>query len=172
MSEAHFSKFEAINTGEFSTLSVLEDGAWGRLFDFRVLVTLANYFKPYRLKSGQTLFEQGDGAGFVCLIASGTIEVFKEDTSGQLKKLINMKAGKTLGEMSLIDGEPRSATCRAGKEAEVLILDEARFEALKEAHPQVALALVTSLAKEISRRLRRTTGTLLASPVESDHLLF
>ena len=172
MSSVHFSKFEALNSGEFSTLQVLEDGAWGRLFEFQDLLTLANYFKPYRLTSGQTLFEQGDDQGFVCLIASGTVEVFKEDTTGVLKKLINMRAGKTLGEMSLIDGERRSATCRAGKDTEVLILDVERYDALREAHPQVALALVTSLAKDISRRLRRTTGTLLASTIESDPLLF
>ncbi len=172
MSGSYCNKFEALNSGEFNTLSVLEDGAWGRSFEFKELLILANYFKPYRLMSGQVLFEQGDRFAFLCLIASGTVEVFKEGTQGELRKLINMKAGKTLGEMSLIDGESRSATCRAGKEAKVLILDSERFEALKEDHPHVALSLVTSLAKDISRRLRKTTGTLLSIHIEADPLLF
>ena len=74
--------------------------------------------------------------------------------------------------MSLVDQEPRSATCRAAKTTEVLILDEEGMEKLKESNPLVALALVTNLAKEISRRLRKTTGTLLRADGHSDPVMF
>ena len=74
--------------------------------------------------------------------------------------------------MSLLDKEPRSATCKAARDTDVLILDEEALEKLKASNPLVALALVTNLAKEISRRLRKTTGTLLRADGTTDPVMF
>ena len=172
MSEAHFSKFEQVDAAEASILTELEDSTWGDVFNFQEIMILAKHMSAYHLPAGAVLFKEGDRVPFLCLVYKGQVDVTKEDDDGTEKRLIAIRKGRTLGEMSLLDQEPRSATCRAARDTDVLILDEEALEKLKQTNPLVALALVTNLAKEISRRLRKTTGTLLRADGKSDPLLF
>jgi len=172
MTESHFTRFEKISATDSGVLASLEDGPWGRIYDFDEILILAKHMVAYRLPVGSVLFEQGDRLSFVCFVVSGAVEVFKEGADGQEKKVIVIKGGKSLGEMSLVDHEPRSATCRAAQETDVLILDAAALEALEESHPHVALSFIRYLAMEISRRLRKTTGTLMRAGVKADPLMF
>ena len=172
MSESHFSRFQQIDAAESSILTELEDSSWGKLFTFQEIMVLAKHMSAYRLPAGSSLFREGDRVPFLCLVYSGQVDVFKEDDDGTEKRLISIRKGKTLGEMSLLDQEPRSATCKAARETDVLILDEEALEKLKESNPLVALALVTTLAKEISRRLRKTTGTLVRADGTTDPVMF
>jgi CRP-like cAMP-binding protein len=171
VSGPHFPEFEKISATDTGVLACLEKGPWGLIYDFEEILILAKHMVAYRLPAGSVLFEQGDRMSFVCFVISGSVEVFKEDSAGQEKKIIVIKSGKSLGEMSLVDHEPRSATCRAAQETEVLILDAAALEALEKSHPHVALSFVRYLAMEISRRLRKTTGTLLRTGSEADPLM-
>ena len=171
MADAHFSRFQQIDAAEASILTELEDSSWGRLFSFQEIMVLAKHMTAYRLAPGGTLFKEGDRAPFLCLVYAGQVDVFKEDGEGDQKWLISIGKGKTLGEMSLIDKEPRSATCRAKMETDVLILDEEALATLSSSNPLVALSLVSNLAKEISRRLRKTTGTLLKNREAPDPVM-
>ena len=172
MSDDHFNRFEKIEATEPSVLNELEDGPWGSIFEFEEILVLAKHMSAYRLKKGHTLFKQGDRLPFVCFVVKGAVSVYKEDALGDIKKLIDLRSGKTLGEMSLIDGEPRSATCKALVDTDVLILDQEGLEKLEARYPHVALALMSSLAKDISRRLRKTTGTLLNASGDADPIMF
>ena len=69
---------------------------------------------------------------------------------------VELAAGDFFGEMALIDGERRSATVTTLSEVLVLTVPRARFLALLEAEPKVALALMETL----TRRLRDTQGAL------------
>jgi CRP-like cAMP-binding protein len=171
MSSIHLGKFEKMNGTEPSVLARLEEGPWGSVYNFQEILILAKHMVGYRLPKGSLLFEQGDRANFVCFVLSGCVEVYKEDADGQEKKLIAIKAGKSLGEMSLVDKEPRSATCRALQDTEVLILDAEGLALIEEKYPHVALSFIRYLAVEISRRLRRTTGTLVRVGMDKDPLM-
>ena len=65
-----------------------------------------------------------------------------------------LKAGDVVGEMSLIDIQPRSATARAIGAATVYVLDLAEIGKLYSRDPETYALLVLNIAREISRRLR------------------
>jgi CRP/FNR family cyclic AMP-dependent transcriptional regulator len=171
MSSSHLGRFEKMNATDPSVLTRLEEGPWGNIYNFQDIQILAKHMVGYRLPKGGLLFEQGDRASFVCFVLSGSIEVFKEDANGREQSLIEIKAGKSLGEMSLVDKEPRSATCRALKDTEVLILDAEGLALIEDNYPHVALSFVRYLAVSISRRLRRTTGALISVGMDNDPLM-
>ena len=66
--------------------------------------------------------------------------------------------------MSLIDGEPRSASAVAATDASLLVMTAANFAALNETLPGIGLILALKIAKQMSQYLRLTSGRLI------DHL--
>jgi signal-transduction protein with cAMP-binding, CBS, and nucleotidyltransferase domain len=89
------------------------------------------------------------------------VEIVKEDSAGGKKTLATIGPGKTFGEMSLIDGEPRSATALALDDSKVVILTEENFHRLTYRHPRLGVALLLKLATLMSQRLRRTSIMLV-----------
>jgi CRP/FNR family transcriptional regulator, cyclic AMP receptor protein len=65
-----------------------------------------------------------------------------------------------VGEMSLIDIQPRSATVRAVAPSVLLRLEHSEIGKLYRSHPEVYTLLVLNIAREISRRLRRADQVL------------
>jgi CRP-like cAMP-binding protein len=64
----------------------------------------------------------------------------------------------------LIDDEPRSATARVTRPAELLVLTKESFERMSREHPRLALQFTFTIARLLSRRLRLASGMLV------DHL--
>ncbi len=69
--------------------------------------------------------------------------------------------GRSIGEMSLIDREPRSASCKVIESATVLLLTREQFEKLSVEHASIALKLLMRITRLMSRRLRMTSGQLV-----------
>ncbi len=67
----------------------------------------------YRAPLGTEIIREGDDGDFMVLILEGSVEIVKKDIRGQAQIMGTAGPGKTLGEMSLIDGEPRFASCVA-----------------------------------------------------------
>ena len=65
-------------------------------------------------------------------------------------------AGEFVGEMALFDRRPRSATIRAESETHLLVLNRAAVQALMNASPGAAAALMRALSEEFIARLRRS----------------
>src|SRR5204863_9133117 len=95
---------------------------------------------------GQILVREGDAAGGVFRLLRGTVDVIRE-LDGLTILLGKVGAGQCLGEMSVIENQPRSATGRAASEAEAEILTPAEF--LDE------MASSPPAARESIRRLRQ-----------------
>jgi CRP-like cAMP-binding protein len=74
------------------------------------------------------------------------------------KKVTTLGPGKTIGEMSIIDGEPRSASAVAASEAMLLVMTENTFNELKHALPGITVSLVLKIAKQMSQYLPQTSG--------------
>lgn len=77
----------------------------------------------YRAPSGTEIIRDGEMGDFMFLILDGSVEITKQDAHGQLQAISTAGPGKTLGEMSLIDGEPRFASCMALTAIEFAVLD-------------------------------------------------
>jgi CRP/FNR family cyclic AMP-dependent transcriptional regulator len=111
-----------------------------------------------RVKAGRTIFvmgEPGDGCYFV---DKGLLKVSVLSASGSERILAIMGSGNLVGEMSMLDEGPRSATVECVKDAELRFIRRADFQAFAEVHPEVYKHLVSLLAQ----RLRATNGAIAA----------
>lgn len=110
---------------------------------------------------GEPVCVQGEPGDCLYVIQSGTLVVVRED-SGTETELAELKAGDILGEMSIFDKQPRSATVRAKGKAQVLTLDKRGFLRRVHEDPSLAFRILESMSHRIRtlndevERLRRT----------------
>ena len=103
------------------------------------------------------IVREGEQPDELFIIASGAVCVVCRDQHGRQRVLANLQAGQWFGEMSLITGEPASATVQAQGEVEVWALPRDVFAAVAEASP----LLMERLCKVLVERLRETNARCL-----------
>ncbi len=134
---------------------------WTRKFSWAQLLALGTYFRRYDIAAGAPLFHEGDRDNFLAIVIEGRLEIRKADADGIARVLASPGRGKMVGEMSLLDGEGRSASAVAASATTLLILSPDHFERLKLEHPPLALELAVVIARNIAQLARQTTGTLV-----------
>ena len=124
--------------------------------------TLSKYVQAYRVPPAGAIFSEGEAGDFLCFLLAGRVSILKEDHDGVSQVVATIAAGRSLGEMAVIDGEKRSASCVAGQE-EVLVamLTRHRFDELVHAFPVLGVKLLQRVARLLSQRLRLTSGQLV-----------
>lgn len=142
----------------------LDQLGWGRHFSWAQLRCLASYLQRYGLAPGLALFREGDHDAFLAIVCSGALEIRKHDFGEQARRVVQVGAGKMVGEMSILDGGARSATAVAAEPTDLLVLTRQDFHQLGRDHPALGLELTLAIATAIAQLLRQTTGTLV------DHL--
>ncbi|HEY6284346.1 MAG TPA: patatin-like phospholipase family protein [Ktedonobacteraceae bacterium] len=114
--------------------------------------------KPATYESGTCILESGVWHGLLYIIASGTVSVFLQEDTGNGARIAQLGPGECFGEMSLITGEPPSATVRADEDITVWALPEADFLTLIRTCP----TLLQNINSILSRRLARTNRQILS----------
>lgn len=104
-----------------------------------------------RFKRGENIVEQGKISGTLFMILSGKARVLSQDARGREVIMATIEVGDCIGEMSLIDGQPHSATVRAEVQTDVLTLNRETF--LRCLHENAAMA--DAVMRGLVRRLRR-----------------
>jgi CRP-like cAMP-binding protein len=100
---------------------------------------------------GGVLVTQGDpGAGFF-ILTRGKVSITQRQPDGTAREVSILKAGDTLGDMSLLDELPRSSTATAVEHTTALVLPSWEFRAVLREEPEIVLKLLAVL----SRRLRQ-----------------
>ena len=94
------------------------------------------------------------------VVCQGELEIAKRGSHGAPVRLAVLHPGDCVGEMSLIDIQPRSATVRALTRAVLFRINHRDIGRLYQSNPEVYLLLVMNIAREISRRLRRADQVL------------
>jgi CRP/FNR family transcriptional regulator, cyclic AMP receptor protein len=112
---------------------------------------LAAACRSRRFKRGEILFHEGDPANALLLLLSGQVKILRVNDDGEERILHVLGPGEYLGELSLVDGAPRSATAQALEPVEALALHREDFLALIERHPSAALAVMSGLAGMVRR---------------------
>jgi CRP-like cAMP-binding protein/cytochrome c-type biogenesis protein CcmH/NrfG len=119
------------------------------------LITLAAFSKEKRYASGASLFQEGDEGSEMYIILEGRVMISKFIPGAGEEALAILGRGDFFGEMSLIDGEPRSADARAyNGPLTVLALDQSTVHEVISMDPHAALEFMQLLCRLITNRLR------------------
>jgi hypothetical protein len=114
-----------------------------------ILEALAQKVSRRALAAGETLFHVGDEGDALYVIDNGWVKITRQDDVGNELVLNRCGPGEAIGEMSLLDQEPRSAGVVAISDAEVLELKRDGFFGLLEQRPDVAMVLIRSMSSRL-----------------------
>ena len=109
-----------------------------------------------RWSAGTVIFQRGDEGNYMILLTEGRIKVSLFTTHGKELSLRHFEPGSLIGEMSVLDGEPRSADAAAAVASEGYVIGKKEFRAFMARNSAAADAVVNFLCK----RLRETNQTL------------
>jgi CRP/FNR family transcriptional regulator, cyclic AMP receptor protein len=125
------------------------------------VLLLAQFMEVYRAAPGAEVIREGDGGDFMLMLLEGRIEVHKRDRWNTQQLLAAVESGRTLGEMSMIDGEPRFATCIAVEPSLIAVLDRESLARIIVEQPLLGAKVLMELVLMLSQRLRATSQRLL-----------
>ena len=122
---------------------------------------LSHFMGVYRAQPGVEILREGEGGDFMLMLIEGRVEVQKRDRWNASQLIAVVEAGKTLGEMSMIDGEARFATCVAGERTLIAVLDREALARIIVEQPLLGAKILMELVLMLSQRLRATSQRLL-----------
>lgn len=122
---------------------------------------LAGYMAVYRAQPGEILIREGDAGDFMVLIVEGEIDILKNSYRAEQQHMTSAGPGMTLGEMSMIDGEPRFATCMASQPTTFAVLTRDNMAKIILDHPGLGSKILVKMVTMLSLRLRQTSARLL-----------
>jgi len=140
-----------------------------QLLDEKDREELAADLDLVRFPAGQVLFHYGDPGDSLYVIRSGEVEVFFKDDTGERIVLETAKAGEVFGELSLLDGGPRTASVMATQDLEALRVDRAHLDHFLQRHPAATLDLLTAMGRRLratSEKLRHTASRNVNEAIE------
>jgi CRP-like cAMP-binding protein len=123
------------------------------------LATVLESARPCSFRRNELIFAEGDDATDMYVVRSGRVAIASRSVDGRTSVLALMEAGDLFGEMSMFDGEGRSAEARALEPSELLAIPFPAVRAALEERPGL-LWEVTAL---LARRLRLTDAALADS---------
>src|SRR5712692_7121574 len=138
-------------------------------FSLAEVSTLAHFMVVYRAEAGMEIIREGDGGDFMLMLISGKVEVLKRDRWNTPQLLATVEAGRTLGEMSMIDGEARFASCIAVEPTLIALLDRENLARIIVEQPLLGAKILMELVLMLSQRLRTTSQRLLGLLDEQSH---
>ena len=119
--------------------------------------TVFSHAEVRRVGAGLALVQAGEDDRALYLLTEGTVGVRLPRDESAFKTI---DAPSVVGELAFFDGRPRSATLDAVTDVEVVRLDEAGFERLAAAEPDLAHAMLRDLARILALRLRMASEVI------------
>jgi CRP/FNR family transcriptional regulator, cyclic AMP receptor protein len=160
----HFPKLEHLGDATpfvGRILEILQHIALFEDFGKEEVTLLAGYMQCYRAPAGSEIIREGQAGDFMVLLLDGEMEIVKQDGRGLPARIGLAGPGKTLGEMSLIDGEPRFASCLTLADTTFAVLDRDHLISVVSEEPKVGVKLLMELLMLLNQRLRQVSGQLM-----------
>ena len=123
--------------------------------------TIADGVVKRRYRRGEIIVEQGRKSDALFILLSGRARVITSDARGREVILAVLEAGDYLGEMSLIDNEPHSATVRAEVQTDVLVLGRAEFSTCLPDNSSLSYAILRGLVARLRNADRQIESLAL-----------
>jgi CRP/FNR family cyclic AMP-dependent transcriptional regulator len=157
-----------------ATLAMLREVKLFELLDEQESQSLCALMETLHFDKGDTIFNAGDAGDSIYIVRSGRVEVFIENYEGHKIILRENEQGDVFGDISLLDGGPRTATAVAIEDTEVLSLDRDNLLELVTKHPHAGLDLLTVMGRRLraTNELLRTQVSRNANEEEQEMLTF
>jgi len=136
------------------------------------ILSASRYFSITHFTPDEVIFEEGDMGTFMCLIIEGAVSVQKANQDDINIELARLGKDRTIGEMAVLDGERRSASCYAASDCATLILSRDSLEKMIIETPRIAAKVIRAIAVSLSRRLRMADGKLVDNPNHENKIDF
>jgi CRP/FNR family cyclic AMP-dependent transcriptional regulator len=110
---------------------------------------------------GTVLFREGEPGKEMYVVQQGRVTVSKK--IGDVEKILSsMGPGEFLGEMSILNNKPRSATATCAEDSKLLVIDAKTFEAMIRGNAEIALRMIKKLATRVAEANEQIENLLFA----------
>jgi CRP/FNR family cyclic AMP-dependent transcriptional regulator len=131
-------------------------------FTIAEITELGHFMPVYEADAGTCIIGEGEVGDFMILIVSGSIDVARRDRQGLPSRIAVVQAGHSVGEMSMLDGEPRFASCIALELTRFAVLTRETLTEVIETRPHLGARILVKLVHILAQRLRNTSTKLVA----------
>ena len=145
-------------------VGILKNSSWFHSLTDDSLLELAEKVVHYKLNQDDVLIRKGDAGDSVFYINSGWVKIVAGDTLGGEVVLNHLGPGEFVGELSLVDQKPRSASVIALSEIEAIELKRDDFLAVLDRNPSIALAIIANTSSRM-----RFSSTYVEKAIQWSH---
>lgn len=137
-------------------VTLLED------FTLAEVTSLGRYMPVYEADAGTAIISEGDPGDFMIVVIQGLVDVTRLGHDGQPSRIAVVQEGHALGEMSMLDGEPRFSSCIALEPTRFAVLSRTDLTEVIRMQPGIGAKILVKLVHVLSQRLRNTSMKLVA----------
>jgi CRP-like cAMP-binding protein len=123
---------------------------------------LAGYLEFARVPANKEVIGQDELGDYMLIVLEGTLAVDRVQAWGGRSRLAEAHVGDMLGEMSLLDAGARFSSCLTLTPCTLAVVDAARLDQMIANDAQLGVALLASLSRRLSLRLRKVSARLSA----------
>lgn len=126
------------------------------------LQRMSQYLEFVDVAAGQEVIGQDELGDYMVVVLDGTLSVDRGQPWGGKTRLAEAHAGDMLGEMSLLDAGARFSSCATLTPCTLAVVDAKRLDDMITREPRLGVALLASLSRRLSLRLRQVSARLSA----------
>jgi CRP/FNR family cyclic AMP-dependent transcriptional regulator len=126
------------------------------------LLRMCQYLQFVTVPVNQEVIGQDEQGDYMLIVLEGTLAVDRVQPWGGRARLAEARAGDMLGEMSLLDAGARFSACTTLTPCTLAVVDAQRLDEMIMHDPRLGLALLASLSRRLSLRLRQVSARLSA----------
>lgn len=130
--------------------------------DHSDLLRMSQYLEFVQVPADREVIGQDEVGSYMLVVLEGTVAVDRGPAWGGKVRLAEARAGDMLGEMSLLDGGARFSSCHTLTPCMLAVMDAHRLDELIHKEPRLGVALLASLSRRLSLRLRQVSTRLSA----------
>lgn len=129
---------------------------------FQEVEAMCSFMACYAAPSKSELIREGDVGDFFLIVLTGSVSVVKTDADGNQFCLAKVTPGGILGELSMIDNQPRFASCISDEPVDFAVLTRQALNDILMALPRFGNKLLLILLRVVAARLRKTSCDLIS----------
>jgi CRP/FNR family cyclic AMP-dependent transcriptional regulator len=126
----------------------------------------SEYLECFGVPRESVVLREGDDGDFLAILVTGEAVILKS-YEGVQKVVHTLLPGEMIGEMSLVDGKVRNATCVTTQPSDFAVLSHQNFDELLAQHPRLGNKFMLALLKQNTNRLREATSLMLPGLLET-----